>query len=69
MNNEYEIMALLERGTGDNLEEWAETTLVEAQDLDKAGRMAKVFAREMAREHNARVVDAFAIDDNGNASD
>lgn len=59
---EYELMVLLRKGRGENIEEWHESTTVEAKNIDEAGRMAKQFGREEAKLAEAKVTDAYAID-------
>lgn len=59
---EYELMVHLYKGKGENIEEWHESTTIEAKSLDEAGRIAKSFGRTEAREQGAKVHDSYAID-------
>lgn len=59
----YELMVHLVKGRGENIEEWHESTTVEARNLMEAGRLAKQFGRQEAQQAGARVEDSYAIDD------
>lgn len=59
----YELMVHLVKGRGENIEEWHESTIVEALNLMEAGRLAKQFGRQEAQQAGARVEDSYAIDD------
>ena len=59
----YELMVHLVKGRGENVEEWHESTTVEAKNLTEAGRLAKQFGKQEAQQAGARVEDSYAIDD------
>ena len=63
MKKSYELMVHLVKGRGENVEEWSESTTVEAGSMTEARRLAKEFGRQEAREAGARVEDSYAIDD------
>ena len=45
------------------MEEWSESTTVEARSMAEARRLAKQFGRQEAEQAGARVEDSYAIDD------
>jgi hypothetical protein len=59
---EYELMVLLHKGRGENIQEWHESTTVKAKGLAEAKTMAWRFARSEAWLADAKVTDAYAID-------
>lgn len=59
----YELMVHLVKGRGENVEEWHESTTVEAKNMAEAKKLAKQFARNEAVLAKARIEDAYAIDD------
>lgn len=56
-------MVHLVKGQGENVEEWHESTVVEAKNLTEARTLAKQFGRQEAQQAGARIYDAYAIDD------
>lgn len=62
MMREYELMVLLRKGKGENIQEWHESTTVEAKGLTEAKTMAWRFARSEAWLEDAKITDAYAID-------
>lgn len=49
--------------------EWLETLVDDFTSISDAVASAKVWARTYARENGARLVDVYALDNKGNASD
>lgn len=59
---EYEIQVHLVKGVWENIEEWHESTLVEAKDIDSAYKLARKFALLEAEKADAKIHDYYAID-------
>jgi hypothetical protein len=66
---DYELIVSLIKGSKADPEEWQESTMVEAKNMAEAHKMARLFAREQAEDASAKIVDYFAIDENGEYSD
>jgi hypothetical protein len=58
--NYYEIQVNLSRASDDA--EWSETMEIQETTLEKAHKVARLWSRELAQEHGAKVEDYYAID-------
>lgn len=66
MKKVYQMVALLENRSGG---EWGETVEESFSTPLQADKAAKRWGREIAKEQNATLVDAFAVDENGVCAD
>lgn len=59
----YELMVLLTKQEPQGLAEWHESTTVEANSMAEAKKLAWEFARNEAALVDAKIQDAYAIND------